>query len=108
MSLSGLTEVGFLSSSGKHISLFHGTCGTIVLSCFPTDDSFQTDLEEFMRIFVGSEFPHRTQVDKIIGPNPEGRARVSEKVTQRLEGLENKDTVKRKLSISLEKTLFRL
>jgi len=36
----------------------------------------QTDIEEFMRIFVGSEFPHRTQVDKIIGPDPEGRARV--------------------------------
>jgi len=36
----------------------------------------QTDVEEFMRIFVGSEFPHRTQVDKVVGPNPEGRARV--------------------------------
>merc|ERR1712168_1180651 len=36
----------------------------------------QTDVEEFMRIFVGSEFPHKTQVDKVVGPNPEGRARV--------------------------------
>jgi len=37
----------------------------------------QTDVSEFMRIFVGSEFPHRTQVDKIVGPDPEqGRARV--------------------------------
>lgn len=36
----------------------------------------QTDIEEFMRIFVGSEFPHRTQVDKVVGPDPSGRARV--------------------------------
>lgn len=36
----------------------------------------QTDVEEFMRIFVGSEFPHKTQVDKVVGPNPGGRARV--------------------------------
>ena len=36
----------------------------------------QTDVAEFMRIFVGSEFPHKTQVDKVVGPNPEGRARV--------------------------------
>jgi len=36
----------------------------------------QTDVEEFMRIFVGDEFPHKTQVDKVVGPDPGGRARV--------------------------------
>lgn len=36
----------------------------------------QTDIEEFMRIFVGTEFPHKTQIDKVVGPDPGGRARV--------------------------------
>jgi len=36
----------------------------------------QTDVAEFMRIFVGEEFPHKTQVDKVVGPDPGGRARV--------------------------------
>merc|ERR1712136_465799 len=37
----------------------------------------QADVSEFMRLFVGNEFVHRTQVDKIVGPNDEsGRARV--------------------------------
>merc|ERR1712136_265828 len=36
----------------------------------------QADVSEFMRLFVGNEFVHRTQVDKIVGPNDEsGRAR---------------------------------
>jgi len=36
----------------------------------------QTDLSEFMRIFVGDEFPHKTQIDKIIGPDEGWRAKV--------------------------------
>ena len=33
----------------------------------------QSDLSEFITLFVGSEFIHRTKIDKIIGPN-EGRS----------------------------------
>lgn len=37
----------------------------------------QTDIEEFMRLFVGEEFAHKTQIDKIVGPDPQsGRAKV--------------------------------
>ena len=36
---------------------------------------FPGDLSEFMYMFVGNDFAHRTKIDKIIGPN-HGRSKI--------------------------------
>merc|ERR1719450_499661 len=46
-----------------------------------------SDLAEFMYLFVGSDFAHRTSIDKVIGPN-HGRARIEATLdTQYIMGL---------------------